>query len=755
MSSHSGLNNPKKKLMHTDWLISCGGMSDLIRTMDWSTTSLGSRDSWPQNLRTVVNLILSSSFPMAILWGSDLSFIYNDAYQVIAAGKHPEAMGRSSREVWPEVWDFNKPIFERVMQLGETIYFHDQMFRVERKNYIEDAYFTLSYSPIFCETGQIGGTLVVMLETTERIRLEQQLKKSLETLELQVAEQRRTKELLRESENVFRTIFENNSSAMAIIEMDTTISLVNKEYCNLGHFEKEEVIGSSWTKQIPPEDLERLTEYNRKRLIDPESAPNNYEFKFYRKDGEIRHALMSLAMVQSTQQIICSFLDITDRMQVEAALLESEKRFRAIANYTPGWESWVDPDGKLLWVNPSVYELTGYSIEECMGMNDYPAPIAHQDDRERMMKVFNSSVQCSIGKNVEFRILCKDGIVKWAEVAYQPIYDENGENLGHRASIRDITARRQAEQQLYIHQIELTSQNEELHRAQEELEAARMRYFDLYDLAPVGYFTVSEPGLIQETNLTATKMLGVVRADLIKQPLTRFILKEDQDVFYRVHKHLFDTWVPQVCEMRMIRTDGTAFWAHTETTAALDDDGTPLCRVAVINISASKQAEEELRRHRESLERVVEVRTADLKKKGVDLEETNIALKVILQKREEGEKILETTFLDNIQKLIVPYMEELRRLNLTEPQKNCVNLIECQITAPFLQNLTARFAGFTSREIQVAHMIREGKSTKEIASTFNCSTRSVEFHRDNIRKKLQLSDRKANLHAYLLGLPEK
>ncbi|MEI6315712.1 MAG: PAS domain S-box protein, partial [Syntrophus sp. (in: bacteria)] len=394
----------------------------------------------------------------------------------------------------------------------------------------------------------------------------------------------------------------------------------------------------------------------------------------------------------------------------------------------------------------------------CMGMNDYPAPIAHQDDRERMMKVFNSSVQCSIGKNVEFRILCKDGIVKWAEVAYQPIYDENGENLGHRASIRDITARRQAEQQLYIHQIELTSQNEELHRAQEELEAARMRYFDLYDLAPVGYFTVSEPGLIQETNLTATKMLGVVRADLIKQPLTRFILKEDQDVFYRVHKHLFDTWVPQVCEMRMIRTDGTAFWAHTETTAALDDDGTPLCRVAVINISASKQAEEELRRHRESLERVVEVRTADLKKKGVDLEETNIALKVILQKREEGEKILETTFLDNIQKLIVPYMEELRRLNLTEPQKNCVNLIECslrQITAPFLQNLTARFAGFTSREIQVAHMIREGKSTKEIASTFNCSTRSVEFHRDNIRKKLQLSDRKANLHAYLLGLPEK
>jgi PAS domain-containing protein len=87
--------------------------------------------------------------------------------------------------------------------------------------------------------------------------------------------------------------------------------------------------------------------------------------------------------------------------------------------------------------------------------------------------------------------------------------------------------------ELRVHQIELEMQNEELRRAQEELEASRERYFDLYDLAPVGYFTLGEPGLILQANLTAAALLGVTRDALVKQPLTRFILREDQDIFYR------------------------------------------------------------------------------------------------------------------------------------------------------------------------------------------------------------------------------
>jgi PAS domain-containing protein len=99
---------------------------------------------------------------------------------------------------------------------------------------------------------------------------------------------------------------------------------------------------------------------------------------------------------------------------------------------------------------------------------------------------------------------------------------------------------RQVLHELQVHQIELEMQNEELRTAQEELDSARARYFDLYDLAPVGYSTISESGLILEANLTAATMLGMARGALVKQSFGRFILKEDQDIYYLHRKRLLD-----------------------------------------------------------------------------------------------------------------------------------------------------------------------------------------------------------------------
>ena len=148
--------------------------------------------------------------------------------------------------------------------------------------------------------------------------------------------------------------------------------------------------------------------------------------------------------------------------------------------------------------------------------------------------------------------------------------------------------------ELQVHQIELEMQNEELRRAQSELEAARARYFDLFDLAPVGYFTLSEQGLILEANLTGAGLLGVERRALVKKPLTRFILPEDQDIYYRHRKQLFETGAPQVYELQVLRADAASFWARLETTEAQDADGAPVCRAVMSDITARKQAEENL-----------------------------------------------------------------------------------------------------------------------------------------------------------------
>lgn len=146
--------------------------------------------------------------------------------------------------------------------------------------------------------------------------------------------------------------------------------------------------------------------------------------------------------------------------------------------------------------------------------------------------------------------------------------------------------------ELQVHQIELELQNEELHRIQAELEASRTRYFDLYDLAPVGYCTISKEGFILEANLAAANLLGVARSKLlVRQLITGFILREDQDVYYLHRKLLEDTGEPQACELRMKKKDGTEFWARLEAAAAEDTDGAPVYRVMLNDIAERRQAE--------------------------------------------------------------------------------------------------------------------------------------------------------------------
>jgi PAS domain S-box-containing protein len=146
--------------------------------------------------------------------------------------------------------------------------------------------------------------------------------------------------------------------------------------------------------------------------------------------------------------------------------------------------------------------------------------------------------------------------------------------------------------ELQVHQIELEMQNEELRTAQAQIEAGRARYFDLYDLAPVGYCTLSEQGVILEANLTTATLLGTARGTLVKQPISRFIVKDDQDIYYLHRKRLFETGEPQECELRLVKSDGALFWTHLTETAAQTEDGAPVCRVVISDINERKLAEE-------------------------------------------------------------------------------------------------------------------------------------------------------------------
>ena len=150
-------------------------------------------------------------------------------------------------------------------------------------------------------------------------------------------------------------------------------------------------------------------------------------------------------------------------------------------------------------------------------------------------------------------------------------------------------------QELQVSQIELEMQNKELRRTQTELEASRSRYFDLYDLAPVGYFTISEQGLILEANLTAVRLLGVARSNLVRQPFSRFIYPQDKDSYYQHRKQLLATGEPQVCELRLIRKDVVPIWVRYESSTVQNAVGATVCLAVVTDITERRQAEEVLR----------------------------------------------------------------------------------------------------------------------------------------------------------------
>jgi len=137
--------------------------------------------------------------------------------------------------------------------------------------------------------------------------------------------------------------------------------------------------------------------------------------------------------------------------------------------------------------------------------------------------------------------------------------------------IPESTSPEEMKQVLYelrVHQIQLEMQNEELRRSQEELDVSQARYFDLYDLAPVGYLTLSEKKLISEVNLAVANMFKVDRSKLVKEPISRILPKDDQNIFYLNLKQCFESSAPQDWEMQMLRADGSLFWVHLQATSA-------------------------------------------------------------------------------------------------------------------------------------------------------------------------------------------
>ncbi|MGV1898378.1 MULTISPECIES: PAS domain-containing protein [Rhizobium/Agrobacterium group] len=151
------------------FLVGGGASGKLIRSRNWAETPFGDPETWPQSLRSAVSICLGTNFPIAIYWGPELALLYNDAWSDIPGEKHPWALGRPGREVWPEIWDTIGPLFEKVLSTGEGVWQQDQLLPMHRHGYTEECYFNFTFSPIRGENGGSEGIFNAVVETTFQV----------------------------------------------------------------------------------------------------------------------------------------------------------------------------------------------------------------------------------------------------------------------------------------------------------------------------------------------------------------------------------------------------------------------------------------------------------------------------------------------------------------------------------------------------------------------------------------------------------
>jgi len=276
--------------------------------------------------------------------------------------------------------------------------------------------------------------------------------------------QEHPEDTLNEYQAKFKVLFGNVSSGIAIYEArndgeDFVFVDFNPAAEETEQIKKQELIGKSVLEVFP--GIREFGLFDVFQRVYKTGTPEHHPISVY-KDERIAGWRENHVFRLPSKQVVAIYDDISVRKRTELVTRMTNECFRAIADYTYDWEIWVGPTGRVLWTNPAVERVTGYNIKEIAAMSDYPTQLIHEEDRDRMNKAFQKALKGSTGNDVQFRLECKDGKIIWAAMSWQPIFDDKGNPLGHRQSIRDITARIKAEHALEKAEHEMEEQVQKL-----------------------------------------------------------------------------------------------------------------------------------------------------------------------------------------------------------------------------------------------------------------------------------------------------
>jgi PAS domain S-box-containing protein len=400
--------------------------------------------------------------------------------------------------------------------------------------------------------------------------------------------------------------------------------------------------------------------------------------------------------------------------------IAAEEKYRVITEFANDC-ILVIQDGKMVFGNPACGDLIGQSLTG-LAPGDF-LDIMVPEDRKTFLEHYHTLLEGGHVANPQtVRIRRVDGEEKVAEITSSLIQYRN--RPAFLAIMRDITERTRGEQAL---------------RESEE------RFRILFEYAPVGYYVNDLKGNFVDGNRVAEEIIGYRREELIGKNFLRLKilpLSEIPKAAAALAKNVSGKRTGPD-EFILNRKDGTQVTVEL-TTLSVKIDG----RSVVLGIARDITKRKEMEQALTDREKELEIKTSNL-------EEANTALTFLLKRRDEDKRELEEKIVFNMKELAAPYLEKLKTSGLDERQMAYLNILESnlnEIISPFSYSLSSRYLNLTPAEIQVANLIKQGKTSKEIAEFLNLSTRTVGFHRANIREKIAIKNKKANLRAHLLSL---
>jgi PAS domain S-box-containing protein len=416
--------------------------------------------------------------------------------------------------------------------------------------------------------------------------------------------------------------------------------------------------------------------------------------------------------------------EIEERKRTEEELRASEERYKELqfVKHAPAGIFEIDfINQKFVSVNDVMCEYSGYTREEFLSMNPFDMLIEDSKKHfsERLGKLFAGE---KVPEVTEFKIGAKNGPEFWVILNARYVY-KNGKPVGATCIVHDITERKIAEI---------------------ELHASEEKYRLLIETMNDGLAVQDENGLLTYVNDKFCEMIGYSKDELINRPVNIFLDKDNQGTFKeQMIKRRKGESRPY--EIVWTNKNGSKIPTIISPQSLFDGMGHFQGSFAVItDINELKRIEQELRE-----------REKELKIKTRNLEETNTALRVLLKSRDEDKIELEEKVLLNVKELVAPFLEKLKKSGMDEKQKAYADILESNlndITSPFSQNISSTFYHLTPSEIQVANLIKLGRTSKDIAELLNVSHRTIEAHRENIREKIGLKNKKTNLRTHLLSL---